>query len=298
MFRSNARTPQLGVILVIAAAACFGGIDTLSKYLSPFVAVVIAMSVRYAIQTLFAAATLLPRRGLSMFRTRHPYLQIMRGLSMAFSSALAYVTLRTVPVGEFSAILAITPLFITVVAARFMSEQVGAARWGLMAVSFAGAMLVIRPGGSDFQWMMLMPLVLVVSTSSFHFMTRYLAREDNPVGMQLITGVVGMLVNCAALPFIDQWPDSTWIWFLLVMLGVLSSFGHYLLILGYECAPPGALAPFIYFHVVFGAIGGWLVFAHVPDGWAVAGMAAIIAAGLAAHRVREHQVRQAEATGA
>lgn len=295
MLRSDIRTPAKGVVLVIVATACFGALDTLSKYLSPFVAVAVAMTLRYFIQSLLAAVTLLPRRGLGLFRTRHPGIQILRGVMMALSSGLAFVTLRTVPVGEFTAILAIGPLLITLIAARFTGERIEAARWVLMAVSFSGALLVIRPGGSDFHWMMLMPLVLVLTTVSFHFMTRYLAREDNPMGMQLITGVIGTLVNAAALPFVDQWPDSAWIWTLLVGLAVLSSLGHYLLILGYECAPPGTLAPFIYFHVVFGAIGGWVVFAHVPDGWAVLGMVAIVAAGLAAHRVRERQEARAAA---
>ena len=41
------------------------------------------------------------------------------------------------------------------------------------------------------------------------------------------------------------------------------------------------LAPFLYTQIAFATLFGWVVFSHVPDGWAWLGIAIIAASGVA-----------------
>ena len=77
---------QQGVLLVVAAMACFAVLDTMAKYVSTAVPLVVAMWSRYMFQALFTGGVLLPQRGRALFKTRHPWLQLLRGLLLALTS--------------------------------------------------------------------------------------------------------------------------------------------------------------------------------------------------------------------
>ncbi|NJM30924.1 MAG: DMT family transporter [Rhizobiales bacterium] len=68
---------------------------------------------------------------------------------------------------------------------------------------------------------------------------------------------------------------------LLGFLGAASLLGHFLLTSAYRFAPASMLAPFNYFHIAFAVLLGWLVYHHVPDGFALIGMAMIAVSGAA-----------------
>ena len=94
---------------------------------------------RYMFQMTITAAVLLPRRGRSLFQTRHPWLQVLRGVSLVVSTSLAFLSLRYMPVAEFTAILTLTPMVITLVSVRAMGERVSWLRWLLLAGGLVGA---------------------------------------------------------------------------------------------------------------------------------------------------------------
>jgi drug/metabolite transporter (DMT)-like permease len=69
-----------------------------------------------------------------------------------------------------------------------------------------------------------------------------------------------------------------WYWFVLV--GFLGTFGHLMLIRAYNRANAVVLSPYLYTQIAFATLLGWLVFRHVPDGLAWAGIAVIAASGV------------------
>ena len=97
---------------------------SMAKYLGALVPLAVAMWFRYMFQVTITGAVLLPRRGLALFKTRHPWLQALRGLSLAVSSSLAFLSLRYMPVAEFTAIVMLTPVVATLVARSLISSRV------------------------------------------------------------------------------------------------------------------------------------------------------------------------------
>ena len=267
--------------MVIAAMACFATLDTLAKYVSTTVPLVIAMWSRYMFQALFTGGVLLPQRGRALFKTHHPGLQLVRGLLLVLSSSLAFISLRTLPVGEFTAIMMLSPMLITVVSATSLGERVSGLRWLLLSGGLAGALIVIRPGADDFQWAMVFPLALVVANAAFQLLTSYLAQDDDPGTMHFYTGLVAAVLATLALPFAWDPPGAAQLWAMLALLGFFSTLGHYLLILGYGRASPATLTPYLYFQIAFATLAGWLVFSHAPDRWSVTGIVVIAVCGVA-----------------
>ncbi|WP_240788656.1 DMT family transporter [Ramlibacter henchirensis] len=277
----SSRSELAGIALVLGACACFSALDTTTKAVSPFVPLLMALWFRYAFQAVATTAIVLPWRGWGVLRTRHLPFQCLRGLLLLTSSLLAFLSLRYMPVGEFTAIVMMAPLAVTLLAATVLKEHVSAVRWTLVAGGFAGTLVIIRPGGESFSWAMLLPLGLVVSNAWFQVLTSRLARTEDPVTMHLYTGWVGTLLASLALPFVWTSLGSGWHWAGLCFMGLAATVGHFMLILAFRNASASTLTPYLYSQIGFAMLGGWLAFNHVPDGWSLLGMALIAACGAA-----------------
>lgn len=268
-----------GVLFMVLALLCFSVLDTMTQFASAIAPLVMTLWLRYVVQTSLTSAVLWPSRGSRLLRAQRPALQVVRGLLLLCCSALAFLSLRVMPVGEFTAIVMLTPLLLTVIAAVVLHEGVSWLRWLCLLGGFAGAMLVIRPGKDLFQWAMLLPLLLVVANAAFQILTSRLARSEDPATMHFYTGLVGLVVSSAALPF--AWSALPWAtWALVALIGVLGTLGHFLLIMAYSRAPVAILTPYLYLQIAFATLGGWLVFAHVPDAVSLAGIGLVAVSGV------------------
>jgi drug/metabolite transporter (DMT)-like permease len=280
-----------GILMAIAAVACFAALDTVTKYISVTVPLLMGLWFRYAFQAVATTAVMLPVRGWSVFRTRHPKFQCLRGVLLLTSSLLAFASLKYMPVGEFTAILMVAPLAVTILAATVLKEKVTPLRWALVAGGFVGTLIIIRPGGETFQWVSLMPLGLVATNAWFQVLTSKLARTEDPVTMHLYTGWVGALLASIALPLVWTSLPNAWLWAALCFMGAAATIGHFFLILAFQRAPASTLTPYLYTQIAFAMLGGWLVFSHVPDGWALAGMGMIAVCGAGGAWLTVHENR-------
>ncbi|MEP6824749.1 MAG: DMT family transporter [Ramlibacter sp.] len=288
----GSRNALAGIGLVVAAGACFAALDTTTKFISTSVPLLMALWFRYAFQALATTVAVLPVRGMAVWRTLHPRFQVLRGVLLLTSSLFAFASLKYMPVGEFTAIVMIAPLAITLLAATVLKEKVSALRWLLVAGGFAGTLVIIRPGGEAFNWASLLPLGLVASNAWFQVLTSRLARTEDPVTMHLYTGWVGTLLAALALPFAWSSLPAWWLWAALCFMGFMATVGHFMLILAYQRAAAATITPYLYSQIAFAMLGGWLMFSHLPDGWSIVGMAMIAVCGAAGAwlTVRESRV--------
>ena len=269
-------------LLVILAMACFTGVDGLVKYLGAWVPLVVVMWFRYMFHAVVVTAVMLPLRGRSLVRTAHPRFQVLRGSLLLAVSAISFVALQYMPVGEFTAIVMITPLVVTLLAALFLRERVPPLRWVLVFGGFAGALLVVQPGGDVIGWASLLPLLMVVTYAWFQILTSRMARTEDPMTMHFYTGWVGALIATAVLPLVWQAMPDARTFAILCLVGLMGTVGHFLLILAFARAPASTLTPYLYAQIGFAMLCGWLVFDHIPGALELAGIALIVVCGATA----------------
>ena len=272
------RAPQ-GIALAIAAVACLAALDTSTKYVAPVVPLVVALWCRFVFQASVTAAAMLPTRGRALLRTRRPGLQLLRGVLMVSCSACAFVSFRIMPVGDVTAIAMLAPIAITVLAMFGFGERLSTARLACVAGGFIGALVVVRPGGSMLGWALLAPFGMLATNTAFQLVTSRLAMIDDPATTHFYTGCIGLALTTLLVPFFWTSGLAPSTWGLLLLLGVLGTVGHFLLILAYQRAPATTVMPFLYTQIAFAVLGGWLVFAHVPDAASWLGIALIAVSG-------------------
>ena len=103
--------------------ACFATLDTTAKLVSMSVPLLMAIWFRYCIQAVVTTLAVLPQRGLSVLKTKHPKFQLLRGLLLLTSSFFAFGSLQYLPVADFTAICSLVPLIITLLAGRMLASR-------------------------------------------------------------------------------------------------------------------------------------------------------------------------------
>lgn len=283
---SSRRHPALGIALIVGSAACFATMDTLTRYLGALMPVQLMLWVRYALHAVVMATWLALAAGTS-FRTTHMGFQIVRGMLLLASSTLAFYGLQHLPVAEFTAIIMLTPVLVTLLAAWALHERVSRRRWALVCGGFAGALIVIRPGSGLFGWAVVLPLAAAFTNAFFQVITSKLGSGESALTTNFYTGFTGTIILTpvllgsaidvpallAAAPLVQ--------WGALIAIGVLGTTGHLLLIMSLSMARASTLMPFLYTQIGFAALVGWWVFRAAPDTWGWIGMAVIAACGAA-----------------
>ena len=268
-----------GIAYVVLSVACFAVLDTVTKNVSASMSLMLALWFRYLIQALFSTVFFLPKRGMALFKTDHPRFQVARGVLLFVSSMCAFYGLKYLPVGEFTAIASVTPLVETLMAAMSLGEKVRKLRWALVLGAFAGTMVIVRPGSQHFDWVLIFPLLLILTNSSFQLLTRKMTSTEDPVTMNVLTGWVGTLLGALILPFVWELPTDWHLWLQLLIMGIFATVGHYLLIMAFSKAPATVLTPYFYTQIGFAMLGGWLMFDHVPDHWTLVGIGIVAMCG-------------------
>ena len=288
----------VGIGWALLAMACFSLLDTTTKWVAGFVPVLLAIGVRYCLQAVLITATVLHQRGRSAWVTRHPALHMVRAMLLLLTSVLSFVSLQHLPVGDFTAIVLLTPMVVTLAAAHMLHERVSWLRKLLVAGGFVGTLLIVRPGADDFQWALLVPVVLVAVNASFQLLTSHMTRTEDPMTIQLYTAWIGAAVSALALPWVWQPIGSGGVWLGLFFMAFIASLGHYFFTLAFKYAPASSIMPYSYAQIAFAVLAGWLVFSHVPGAQSWLGMALIALCGAAGAWLLAVERRRAAAASA
>ena len=269
-----------GILLIVLTTFAFALLDTSTKLATALAPTLMLLWFRYVFQAVVTFALRFPVQGRSLLATPNPRFQALRGVLLLITSACSFFGLQHLPVGEFTAMVMLSPLVATALAAWTLKARVSRQRWLTLTAGLCGVLFVVRPGGQVFRWALLFPVLLVSAYAWFQVLTSRLSGEENPYTTHFYTGLVGALIMTPAAVF--SWSTtallSYWYWFILI--GFLGTFGHLMLIRAYGRASAPVLAPYLYTQIAFATLGGWLVFEHVPDALAWIGIAVIAASGI------------------
>lgn len=267
------------ILLVMGAMAVFTVLDTSAKLVSQHLPVFVGVFFRYFISFLFAIVIAWRSGGLASFGTRHPVLQVTRGLLLLASTTCNFIAMSHLQLAQTAAINFTLPLWVCALSVPLLAEQVGLRRWLAVIVGFFGVLIIMRPGSAEFHWAMLVSLFNALLGALYNITTRKVGGKDSTDTSLLYVGLVGSIGAAATLPQAWQMPQGAQ-WGLLLLMGVAGTVGHSMLIKAHRMAPASAIAPFIYTQIITMTISGAIVFGQLPDGWTLLGALIVVASGV------------------
>ena len=276
--------PARGIALILASTTFFAASDVLTKALANSLPAFEITWIRYVVFSSLILPVLLATSGGA--RSRRPGLQVVRGFGTVLSSLLFAAGVAVLPIAEASAINFVSPILITALSIPLLGEAVGWRRWTAALAGLVGVLIVIRPGASTFATASLLPLAAAASWAGAAVVTRMMSGADRPITTLAYSALVGTAVTSLIVPFVWVLPTKAELG-LGVGIGLLSTAGHWLVVLAYRHAAASTIAPFSYVQLIWAGVLGFLVFGSVPDLCTVAGASIIALSGLyTAHRER------------
>jgi drug/metabolite transporter (DMT)-like permease len=275
---ADERTARLAGIGLMLAGVCFFSFgDALGKFLVSTYSVGELLLLRAATSLILMAPLIWRSRG-AFALVRRPALQVLRVvLSIseiaAFFAAAIYLRLADIITFYLAA-----PIFVTVLSAILLDEQVDIRRWVAVGVGFCGVLIALRPSAGVFGWPATIALGGSLAFAVMMVVTRSL-RGTPDVLLASMQFFGTFLFGIVALPFGWRTPSPRDLGFFM-LAGGLAVFASLCVNRSLKLAPASVVVPYQYSMIVWAAIFGYLVFADVPSMATITGAAVIIGAGL------------------
>ena len=92
----------------------------------------------------------------------------------------------------------VAPLFVTALSIPVLREPVGVRRWAAVGVGFLGVLVIVRPVGAGFLWVMFLPVLTALCWSMVLVVTRLMRLSERPLTV-LPTNVRAFLLECGGM---------------------------------------------------------------------------------------------------
>ena len=277
---TESRNPLLGIAMILLAVFFFAGMDAITKFLSQTYSVPMVLAMRYCVSTALMLMVLLPRHGRKLVTWHRPRIVSARAVTMVISSLLAAHAVKRMPVAETVAIIYLAPFGVLLLSGPVLGEKVRAASWIAAIGGFAGLILIARPGGGLDPAGVTFAVTAAVGATWYFLFTRLLASTEDTLALLFVVNITGAVVFSLSLPWTIGGPvPDLFNLSIILMSGVISLVGHYLLTAAHREATAALLAPLNYVHLVWAGLLGWLVFDHIPEPLAILGIALIGVSG-------------------
>ena len=255
--------------------------DGISQYLAREYNVFFIVMVRYWFFAIFVFILCSRQPGglQRVASTKQPFLQIFRGVLLAFEVIVMITSFTLLGLIESHAVFSIYPLLVAALSGPVLKEYVGWKRWSAIFIGFVGVMIILKPSNNVFSLEAIIPLIAALMFALYSLLTRYAARQDGAMTSFFWTGIIGAIVMSVIGS--GYWiPLKTIDWAWLGLLCIFGCLAHYLLIKCYEVSEAGSLQPFAYLQLLFATIIGLWIFSEKLETHLMIGAFVVVLAGL------------------
>lgn len=265
--------------LAIVAFSLFAIGDTFSKFAVTETNIVLAMWGRSVALALMILMMIRPWQSWSTLTRAPVRLLLLRSIFPFLGGVCVIAAVAYMPLAEVTAILFIAPLISMVLGRLLLGERVNGWGWVAVVLGFLGVLIITRPYGISYSWVLLIPALGGVFTSLGQVMTRIVAQRTTWQAVLLYMALVSLTASSLPLPFFWQAPSAKQ-WLLLALSGFCQAAGQLCMIGAYARATASRVAPYSYAQLLTATAVGLAVFGELPDVFTVIGAAFIVAGGL------------------
>ncbi|RYE84374.1 MAG: DMT family transporter, partial [Hyphomicrobiales bacterium] len=275
------RDEALGLLLMATAMLIIPSSDAIAKYLSGAHSPAFLSWVRYVAALGFILPVALlqrvrAREHVPASRGRYWLAQVVRTAFLVTAMTLYFVAIARIPLADALGAYFIAPIAATLLAAIALRERLDRRKLLAVALGFAGAVLVVRPG-TETSADTLIALASGFCMACYLVLTRATAQDRPPVATLTIQLVLGILM---LMPFaVLQWTTPTREGLLLILLmGLVSTLSNLMTISAFRLAQVQTLSPLVYLELLGATALGFALFGDLPSPMTWAGIAVIVAA--------------------
>lgn len=283
--RAARRRGLLGLALMTLAMLSIPLVDGLAKYLSADHSPLYIAWARYAVACLIVLPLALALKGRQALPRRRLGPHFLRTVFLMGAMTCYFVAIAEIPLATAISAYFVGPIVATALAVLLLGERLTWRKGVAVVLGFAGALLIVRPGGG-IEPGILLALAAGGLFACYMIATRMASLSADPIQTLAFQCLVGALILTPQALWTWSVPDSGQLW-LFAAMGLFSAGSHLLSITAFRYADASSLAPLVYLELVGTAAIGFLVFDELPDLLVWLGASVIVASGLLLIRRRE-----------
>lgn len=233
-------------------------------------------------RNLFGLAFLMPLvlgAGFAQMRTKRIGLHAIRAVVNIGAMLLFFSALAITPLAKVAALGFTAPIFTAILSVLVLRERFRLRRWFAIFVSFAGMLIILRPGFAVVETGALMVIASAALWSVAMIIVKFLSRTETSVAIVAWMGV--FLSAFSVGPAIWVWKDPTlWAWAWLVFVGFSGTIAQVTLSQSLKEADATAVMPYDFLKLIWAALLAYWAFSETPDEFTLIGAAVIFASSL------------------
>lgn len=267
-----------GVTLVTAGSMMLVLMATIAKFLGSRLPSFELQMFRGGIGLLFLLPLFI-RDPMEPFRTKRPFMHLMRGVCGTIGNFAFFWTITHMLLADSTALQFSRPLWTIPLALLFLNETVGFSRIMVSMIGFAGVWMYARPFTAGFDPNAIVGAVGGLAAAMVIVSVKRLSSTEPTRVIMFYYALYNFVF--AIIPAWWVWITPTWSeWPLLVLVGLLGIAGQSLITRGVHYGDATALAPLDYARIPYAALLGYLIFGEVPNIWSWLGMGLIVASSV------------------
>ena len=280
MLNAGWRANRRAALTMSAAMALITVNDSMIKLASESLPAAQTIGIRGMFATVWVLVAAMAAR--QMKQLRHGVeLRTLGRAALDVGGTFSYLyALFHMPLAEAIAINMAAPLIMVLFAVVFLGEAVRWQRLVAVLAGFAGMLLVVRPGGTNFTWWTALCLLATLLNAARDVYTRFMPLRV-PSMIVTLAAASAITLTAVTLTTVQGWqPVSAGVLMLLAGASAFLASSYYLLIVAMRLGDISAVSGFRYSALPAGALLGWIIWGYLPDAISCAGMAVLVLAGL------------------
>ena len=274
------------VAIVLASMFFITAADATGKLATESYSIWQVLWVRSWIWLLFALAWFGSFREIrASLGSRQAGFHILRSLVLVTEITVMIFSFKLLPLGDVTAIIAVTPLVVVGLSAVLLGERVDRIKLAAIGLGLLGVLLVARPGIGIFGFATLIPMGGMILWALYQIFQKKIGTIDDERTSLLWTA----LVMVAALSVVGPWvwvtPADLGDLSVMALAGLFNVLGHFGLMMALRRATASEIQPYSYTTVVWAIVLGLAMFGEIPDLFGSLGVAMILAAGVFGNRL-------------
>ena len=197
------------------------------------------------------------------------------GITILFGTSIL------IPVSDATALIFINPIFTMIFAIPLLGETVKTTKWFAVAITFIGAIVLIRPENNllEIQFVYILLIFGALALGLKSIFIKILTIDEKPEQILLINNGIGLMISSIPIYFIWISPNIKQI-LALFFVGALMLCAQICFIQAMKRSEAHFVAPFFYFTLIFVCIYDFFIFQILPDKISIIGTTLIIVGGI------------------
>lgn len=261
---------------MVASGVSFIGVNGIVRYLGTDLPAAQSAFIRFGIGVMMLAPMLVQvfKKGFAPGAMR---LILGRGVVHCGAVLFWFYAMARIPVAHVTAIGYLSPVLLILAGSAILGEALTRVRCLAVAIAFAGALVVLRPGVQEVSLGHLSQVGAAICFAGSYLFAKKLSAilpAATVVAMMSLTVAVGLLPLALWVWVPVSWAQIGW----LAVVAVLATTAHYFMTRAFKVAPLTVTQPVTFLQLIWATAVGALVFDEPVDGFVLLGGAMIMAA--------------------